>query len=103
MITRLNHRIAARTGEALSLIRHLDFQLKVVPSDEPHGREVVLGVRCPFCRGAVAYPGRARDGSPAMAECGRCDVYFPVADHDVFPTTEAALAGLAHARRYIPA
>jgi hypothetical protein len=103
MSTRLIHRIAARTGEALSVIRHIGFQLKVVPSEEPSGKDVCLGVRCPFCRGVVAYPGRTRDGSPAMAECGHCDVYFPTEDRDIFATTEAALAGLTPARRYIPA
>ncbi len=101
--TRLSRQLANRTGEALSVIRRLGFQLKVVPAEEPHGREVVLGVRCPFCRGAVAYPGRPRDGSTALAECGRCDVYFPVEDGNVFPTTEGAIARLAPARRYIPA
>lgn len=101
--TRLSHQLAARTGEALSLIRRIGFQLKVMPADEPHGREVVLGVRCPFCRGTVAYPGRPRDGSTALAECDGCDIYFPVDDGDVFPTTEGTIARRAPGHRYLPA
>jgi hypothetical protein len=40
----------------------------------------------PFCGRAVPYPGRAGDGSPALAECPgpRCDVYFDFPEADVY-------------------
>ena len=31
-------------------------------------------VYCPSCCGQVPYPGRARDGSTALAECVACDM-----------------------------
>jgi hypothetical protein len=40
----------------------------------------------------VPYPGRARDGSPALAECPNptCDVYFDYDDKDVYAMEQAA-------------
>lgn len=100
----LNNSIAARTGESLALIRHLGFQIVPDSRDEPAAEEITLVVHCPFCRGAVPYPGRARDGSTAMAECPDCDVYFEVRDRDVFPASSRSIAGRpADRRRYIPA
>ena len=100
----LDTRIAARTGESLSVIRHLGFQLKPEPCKEPATEELRLVVHCPFCRGAVPYPGRSRDGSPALAECAACDVYFEFEDRDVFPASSGPAANPSPARhRYIPA
>ena len=88
----LNHCVATRTGESLAVIRRLGFQLKSGPREEPIAEELRLIVHCPFCRGAVAYPGRARDGSAAMAECAACDVYFPFQDRDVFPASSRRIS-----------
>ena len=44
-------------------------------------------VYCPSCCVQVTYPGRARDGSTALAECVACDIYFPFEDRDVFPSS----------------
>ncbi len=69
--TQVNHLVAARTGESLDVIRRLGFQVKSEPGDEPVAEDICLVVHCPFCRGAVPYPGRARDGSAALAEYNR--------------------------------
>jgi hypothetical protein len=102
--SQLNSRIAARTGDSLAVIRHLGFQLKAEPGEEPAAEDICLVVHCPFCRGQVPYPGRSRDGSAALAECVECDVYFDFEDRDVFPASTNAAANTSHARRrYIPA
>ena len=102
--TQVSHLIAARTGESLAVIRRLGFQLKSEPREEPTDDDIRLVVHCPFCRGSVPYPGRASDGSAAMAECDRCDVLFDFDDRDVFPASGRQLVKSASARhRYIPA
>jgi len=99
----VSHLIAARTGEPLSVIRRLGFQIKSEPREGPAAEEICLVVLCPFCRGAVAYPGRSRGGSAALAECAGCDVYFEFEDRDVFPARSRAAGGPAPTRRrYIP-
>jgi hypothetical protein len=100
----INRQIAAQTGESLAVIRRLGFQLRPERHEEPAAEELRLVVHCPFCREPVAYPGRSRDGSTPMAECGACDVYFPFQDHDVFPASSPAVASpIPGRRRYIPA
>ena len=80
------------------------FQLKSEAREEPVAEELCLVVHCPFCREPVAYPGRSRDASRALAECEACDVYFESDDRDVFPASASRLADRAPARhRYIPA
>jgi hypothetical protein len=102
--TQVSHLVAARTGESLAVIRRIGFQLKSEPREEPAAEDICLVVHCPFCRGAVAYPGRSRDGSDLLAECADCDVYFPFEDRDVFPAGAGRLAHPSPARhRYIPA
>ena len=99
----VSHLIAAKTGEPLSVIRRLGFQIKSEPRGGPAAEEICLVVRCPFCRGVVAYPGRSRDGSAAPAECPGCDVDFEFDDRDVFPARSRAAGGPAPTRRrYIP-
>ena len=100
----VSHLIAARTGEPLSVIRRLGFQIKSEPREGPAAGELRLAVRCPFCRGAVPYPGRSRDGSAAPAECAGCDVYFEFEDRDVFPASSRTTTSSPPARRrFIPA
>jgi hypothetical protein len=100
----VSHLIAARTGEPLAVIRRLGFQLKHEPREESPSEELRLVVHCPFCRGAVPYPGRSGDGSATLAECADCDVYFEFEDCDVFPASSRALERPSSARRrYIPA
>ena len=104
MMNRLRHQIAARTGESLAVIRRLGFQIKAVPHDEPVVGDLCLVVHCPFCRGSVPYPGRSRDGSPTLAECEACDVYFEFEDHDVYPArTGRDVEPPPARRRYVPA
>jgi hypothetical protein len=100
----VSHLIAARTGESLAVIRRLGFQLKSGPREEPADEDIRLVVHCPFCRRQVAYPGRSRDGSTALAECADCDVYFEFEERDVFPASARAAGSPATTRRrYIPA
>jgi hypothetical protein len=95
----LNHRIAARTGESLAVIRRLGFQLKSRPREEPAVEEIRLVVHCPYCRDQVPYPGRGSDGSAALAECAGCDVYFEFEDRDVFPASSRPAVGQTPVRR----
>ena len=76
----LDRAVAAATGETTSTIRRLGFG----PAAPPEPDDVALVLDCPFCGRPVAYPGRGRGGAPAMAECGRCDVYFDFADDEVY-------------------
>ena len=100
----LSHLVAARTGEPLSVIRRLGFQLQSEPREEPAAEELCLAVPCPFCREPVPYPGRSGDGSPVLAECADCDVYFEADDRDVLPVRASRLTRRRPARhRYIPA
>ncbi len=80
----IDHAVASATGESLDLVRQRGFGL-VSPGQHdlaPEGFD--LAVACPFCRRAVAYPGRTRDGALPLAECLACDVYFAIAPEQVF-------------------
>jgi hypothetical protein len=81
----LNHQVARITGEPLSLIVAFGFNLvsQQVEDDEPDDIKLVLD--CPFCGRLVAYPGPSTDGSEALAECDRCDVYFGFDPNEVYP------------------
>ena len=82
----LNHQVARITGEPLSQIVALGFCL-ICPRHEGHEPEDIrLVLDCPFCGRPVAYPGPAIDGSEAMAECDRCDVYFGFDICEVYAT-----------------
>jgi hypothetical protein len=99
----LDSRIAARTGESLSVIRRIGFQLQVQPREEPEHEDIRLVVFCPFCRRPADYPGRATDGSRALAECDGCDVFFDFEDRDVFPaSSKEGQRSSMDRRRYIP-
>jgi hypothetical protein len=82
--------VAARTGESLRTVHRLGFQPDRAGTLEPEDLRLV--VDCPFCGRAVPYPGRVRDGSPALAEClsPSCDVFFDFAEADVYATEHAA-------------
>jgi hypothetical protein len=102
--TQLHRSIAARTGESMSVIRRLGFNLQADPRDAPPPDDIHLVLHCPFCRRPVAYPGRCSDGSATLAECEDCDVYFEFEDRDVFPASSRAAGNPSPARRrYIPA
>ena len=82
----LDRSIAGRTGESPRTIRRLGFGLQPARPPEPGPEDLRLVVDCPFCGKAVPYPGPARDGSQALAECADpcCDVYFDFALADVY-------------------
>ena len=80
----LDRAVAAATGESVATIHRLGF---VAGADRPADLEpddLTLAVDCPFCRRPVPYPGLARDGSAALAECDRCDVYFDFDPGEVY-------------------
>lgn len=81
--SQLDRSVATRTGESLQTIHRLGFQSDPAPLES---EEIRLVVDCPFCGRAVPYPGRSRDGSPALAECVNpgCDVYFDYEDTNVY-------------------
>jgi hypothetical protein len=84
--TQLNHSIAARTGESLSLIRRLGFSLVAKRPREPRTEDIRLVLHCPFCNRQVPYPGLLDDNSKPLAECRECDIEFQFDDREVFPT-----------------
>ena len=83
----VSHLVAARTGESLSVIRRLGFQIVPETCQRAAADDLCLVVPCPFCREPVPYPGRSGDGSAVLAECADCDVYFEADDRDVFPAS----------------
>ncbi len=80
----LDSAVADATGESLNLVRNLGFSLMAPGRTDLEPEEIDLAVACPFCRRAVAYPGRTRDGAMPLAECLACDVYFAIAPEQVF-------------------
>ena len=86
----LDRAVAAATGETTSTIRRLGFGPAAAPHDDPG--DLALALDCPFCGRPVAYPGRGRRDEPALAECGRCDVYFDFDDAEVYVASEAEVA-----------
>ena len=76
----LDRTVAGRTGETVGTVRRLGFQLQTAASADEGADDLRLVVDCPSCRRPVPYPGHARDGSSALAECAdpRCDLYFDV-------------------------
>jgi hypothetical protein len=72
----LDNQIANITGEPLTRAHFLGFGLITEQQDDLEPEDVKLVLDCPFCGRPVPYPGRSTDGSEAMAECDRCDVYF---------------------------
>ena len=88
-MTRLQveHAVAGATGESLRTIRGLGFAMLAFRPHEPEPEAAALVLDCPFCGHAVPYPGLVRDGSAAMAECDRCDVYFDPLPDEVYLAT----------------
>jgi hypothetical protein len=74
--SQLDRAVAAATGESVATIHRLGFVVQRGAPSRPEPEDLVLAVDCPFCRRPVPYPGLAGDGSAALAECDRCDVYF---------------------------
>ena len=98
-MTQLERAIARRTGESPRTIRTLGFHLHHVSPRDLEPEDLRLVIDCPFCGRAVPYPGRATDGSPALAEClaPRCDVYFDFDPGEVY-AAQIVVAGRVPAR-----
>ena len=86
----LDTAVADATGESLGLVRGLGFSLASLEGDDLEPEDLVLAVTCPFCRGAVAYPGPTGDGALPLAECPTCDVYFEVTPDAILTTAHEA-------------
>jgi hypothetical protein len=84
----LERAVADALGEPIATVRRLGFGLPTFDRPEKSD-DLRLVLDCPFCGRAVPYPGRARDGSLALAECLRCDVYFDFAEVEVYATAES--------------
>jgi hypothetical protein len=85
----LERAVADALGEPIATVRRLGFGLTTLDHlDESEDLRLVLD--CPFCGRAIPYPGRSRDGSLAMAECLRCDLYFDFAEVEVYATAAAS-------------
>jgi hypothetical protein len=79
----LESAVAHATGESLGLVRSRGFGLMIPVPSSPDPEGLVLTVDCPLCRRPAAHPGRGRDGSPHLAECLPCDLYFAIRPEDV--------------------
>jgi hypothetical protein len=96
----LEAQIARITGEPLNRVRRQGFCLMAEDHDPANAEEVRLVLDCPFCRQRVPYPGRTTDGSEAMAECDRCDVYFGFDTCEVYATAALKLSTMTSRRIY---
>ena len=93
-MTPLERTVARQTGESPRTIRGLGFTLRTGPPGDLEPEDLRLMLDCPFCGRAVPYPGRAGDGSPALAECvgPRCDVYFEFDPAEVYAARVVGVA-----------
>ena len=93
-MTQLERTVARQTGESPRTIRGLGFTLRTGPPGDLEPEDLRLMLDCPFCDRAVPYPGRAGDGSPALAECPgpRCDVYFEFDPDEVYAARVVGVA-----------
>jgi hypothetical protein len=84
----LDRAVARATGESLRTVRERGFGVfEIRPAAGPE--RLTLVADCPHCRRPVPYPGRAADGSPALAECTDCDLYFEPRPETVYDVTTA--------------
>lgn len=84
--SQLNHAVATTTGESLHTIQHLGFGLLTPRAQDFDPEDLCLVLDCPFCRQPVAYPGATQSGTPVLAECDRCDVFFDFDPTEVYAT-----------------
>ena len=92
--------VASATGESLDTIRGLGFSTLADGRAGLESEDLCLVLDCPFCGRPLPYPGLVRDGSAAMAECDRCDIYFDCDETEVYtaqasplePDTEVAIS-----------
>ena len=89
----LDRTVARKTGESLRTIRNLGFGIEPGPPQDMEPEDLHLAVACPSCGRPCDLP----PGSPAMAECVPCDIYFDYRPDAVFvaavgavPAAEAA-------------
>ena len=76
--------VADATGESLLTVRRRGFSpLGRGPSSlVPEPSALLLD--CPFCGRPVPYPGLARGGEPALAECLDCDLDYEFDPGEVY-------------------
>jgi hypothetical protein len=82
--TQLISSVASITGESLSTVRALGFELLTEVDNQLEPEDLRLVVDCPFCRKPVPYPNDALKNSLRLAECSNCDVEFPFAEDEVY-------------------
>ena len=87
--SQLESTMAHATGESVCLVRHRGFGVASLEARSFAADDLMLVLDCPFCRHRVTYPGLTRNGSPAMAECLGCDVYFDFAMDEDIPARHA--------------
>ena len=83
----LNRAVAASTGESIGTINRYGFSVLHESPETARSDKLRFLVDCPFCGRPADYPGLARDGSAALAECERCDVYFDFPPHEIYCST----------------
>jgi hypothetical protein len=80
----LDRAVASRTGETLRTVNRFGFSLETRDNDGPGTDRLRLLVDCPFCNRPADYPGLARGGAQALAECDRCDIFFDFTPGEVY-------------------
>ncbi|AGA26328.1 hypothetical protein [Singulisphaera acidiphila] len=88
--SQLDGAVAQATGESLLTVRRLGFSLMNCGSNSPDPEDLCLVIDCPFCSRPVPHPDPARDGSPTLAECLACDVYFDYAPAEIYAGQRAS-------------
>jgi hypothetical protein len=88
----LDRAVARATGETLRTVHARGFGVLEVRPAAPGLEGLALVTDCPHCRRPVPYPGRAADGSAALAECPGCDLYFEPRPETVYATAAGARA-----------
>jgi hypothetical protein len=90
----LDRAVARATGESLRTVRALGFSVLPDGPSATAPDDISLSVECPRCGRAVPHPGWA-GGTPALAECVGCDLYFqprPAATEPATPKRARASA-----------
>jgi len=82
--SQLDGAVALATGESLRHVHRLGFSLLTRDPGDLEPEDLRLALDCPFCGTAVPYPGVAGDGTPALGDCPRCDVYFDFDPAEVY-------------------
>ena len=85
--------VAEVTGESLSTIHALGFDLVPESIEEPEADGPHLWLDCPFCGSTVHLSDAGLEKLPESAECGRCETVFDYQFDEVYEADPTRIAG----------